>query len=179
MARFIYGSGDNGSTINLSGKRVSKSDLSIEAVGDLDELNSHIGLCRAYCKDNKVNSMLLKVQKELFKMGSEVSLAGDKASQNIPTLEESDLKELEEFIKDLSKDLPEIKRFVLPSGSKCSLQLNIARAVSRRAERSIVKLAEFKTLNPYILKYANRISTFLFVASLYANKIEGIEDTFV
>ncbi|MBI3138244.1 MAG: cob(I)yrinic acid a,c-diamide adenosyltransferase [Sphingobacteriales bacterium] len=171
MATRIYTkTGDRGSTSLIGGTRVSKSHLRIEAYGTVDELNSHIGLCRDLITDEASRSSLREIQDRLFTIGS--SLACDPARESkmrLPDLNENDVEWLEKEMDRMDETLPEMKSFILPGGHPIVSQLHIARCVARRAERCCVRLepGEAET-DLLILRYLNRLSDYLFMLSRYS-----------
>ncbi|MFI5412442.1 MAG: cob(I)yrinic acid a,c-diamide adenosyltransferase [Candidatus Micrarchaeales archaeon] len=148
----------------------------INAVGDIDELNSVVGVAIANTPDEYINKMLKVVQDKLFIVGAEVSAAVDGGMKLKFSTDEKIVKDLERQIDEIGSTLPELKKFVLPGGSLSSSYLHLSRSVTRRAERSVFKLSKETKINPYILKYLNRLSSFFFATALYINKKEGIEE---
>lgn len=170
MAMKIYTkTGDKGNTSLIGGTKVSKSHLRIEAYGTVDELNSHIGLCRDMLTDEQSRTMLLEIQDRLFTVGS--SLACDPVKEpklRIPDLKETDITLLENEIDRMDAVLPAMKHFILPGGAPVLSQLHIARCVCRRAERCCVKLElENHEVEPSVLQYLNRLSDYLFMLARY------------
>ena len=155
--------GDAGLTSLISGKRISKAELRIEAYGTVDELNSYVGLVR----DQQINILrkdtLKGVQDILFTIGS--NLATDVISNKIPLLSENDIEILEQEIDKMTNELPELKHFILPGGHQSVSFCHIARTVCRRAERLVVNLSENEAIDANIIKYLNRMSDYLFVLS--------------
>lgn len=154
--------GDNGTTSLIGGTRVSKSDKRIEAYGTIDELNSYIGLIRDLYNNNETSAQLLDIQNKLFIVGS--TIANEKPETiKLPTIEEKDIIDIERFIDNINKDLPEIKTFIIPGGHHISSFCQIARTKCRKAERI---LAEPDANNLQIrlsTTYLNRLSDYLFV----------------
>ena len=169
------GSGDKGDTSLLGSKKVSKSDYQVEAYGDVDELNSFIGLIRSNLKHEETDGVLKHVQEKLFVIGSH--LASSTENLDLPKLTETDIKFIEETIQTFEKDLPELKRFILPTGTETSALLHVARTVCRRAERSIVALSKEKDVDRNLQSYVNRLSDLFFTLARYVNKKEGKEET--
>ncbi len=173
MAMKIYTkTGDKGSTSLIGGTKVPKSHLRIEAYGTVDELNSHIGLCRDLLTDGNNREVLLEVQDRLFTIGS--SLACDPVKEpkmRIPDLKETDIELLEKEMDAMEEVTTEMKSFILPGGHMTVSHLHIARCVCRRAERCCVRLeSESLEMEPIILKYLNRLSDYLFVLSRYTSQ---------
>ncbi len=175
MTTYYTGKGDDGSTGTLGRCRINKDSRLANAVGDVDELNSVIGVAIVNTADERIAGALALVQDMLFTVGAELSAS---ASGNKPksTIKRRDVAGLEGEIDELGSRLPELKKFVLPGGSPSGAYLHLARSVARRAERSVISLSKESKLNPYVQTYLNRLSSFLFVAALYANKREGMEE---
>ena len=170
MASKIYTkTGDKGRTSLIGGTKVPKSHLRIEAYGTVDELNSHIGLCRDLLNGERTLSVLQEIQDRLFTIGS--SLACDPIKEpklRIPDLKEDDVTLLEKEMDHMNETIPAMKSFILPGGHTTLSQLHIARCVCRRAERCCVRLElESLEVDPLILKYLNRLSDYLFVLSRF------------
>ena len=166
--------GDKGTTSLLTGTRVSKSDLRLEAYGTLDELNSWLGLVSAEVPSGCF-PLIQEIQSELFSMGSYLALDG-KASFPMPQISSSLVKELETQIDRWSQKLPELKNFILPSGSKASSMCHVARTICRRSERLIVALSEQVEVKTEIPLFLNRLSDFLFVQARYVLCTEGLDE---
>ncbi len=166
--------GDKGQTYLANRKKVSKASRRIKAVGDIDELNSCLGICRSIEKNEEINLILKTIQGHLFLYGAE--LAYSKVPDEFPKIENSHLEYIEEALEKFKKQLTPLKEFILPTGSNISAMLHFSRSVARRAERSIVHLNEKEHLRPIILKYINRVSDLLFILARYANKLYGIPE---
>src|SRR3990172_6854180 len=155
--------GDTGETSLFGGKRVKKTDLRIEAYGDIDELNSYIGVCRSV-SSKETSDILETVQNELFVVGSDLATPlGQKTAKPVPRLEKSCTPALENVIDKINAKLPTLKRFILPAGTQAAAQLHVARAVARRTERRVQALADAEKINGAIIPYLNRLSSLLFV----------------
>ena len=170
--------GDKGTTSLIGGTKVSKSHLRIEAYGTVDELNSHIGLCKDLLEDEAGRTTLLEVQDRLFTIGS--SLACDPIKEpklRIPDLKKSDIVLLEKEIDRMTDELPVMQSFILPGGHSTVSQFHITRCVARRAERCCVRLEmESLEVDELILQYLNRLSDYLFVLARYAGKLLGVRE---
>lgn len=178
MAFKIYTkTGDKGKTSLIGGTKVSKAHLRIEAYGTVDELNSYIGLCKDYLKDENAVKVLQEVQDRLFTIGSELACDPEKITKiAIPDLHESDCVFLEKEIDKMEAVLQPMKSFILPGGDVGISQLHIARCVCRRAERCCVRLSEETTVENIIIKYLNRLSDYLFVLARYTGHLLNIQD---
>ncbi|MGJ7032387.1 cob(I)yrinic acid a,c-diamide adenosyltransferase [Niabella hirudinis] len=175
--RIYTKTGDKGKTALIGGTRVSKAHLRIEAYGNVDELNSCIGLCRDVQSDPGTMDLLREVQDRLFTIGA--LLARDPAKDTkmiLPDLHETDLLQLENAIDTMMAVLPEMKSFVLPGGSVAISYLHLARCVCRRAERSCVRLQEEEPVEERAIRYLNRLSDYLFVLARYTGRCTGIDD---
>jgi cob(I)alamin adenosyltransferase len=169
--------GDTGETLLPGGRRVSKASLIIDAVGNLDELNSFIGYVVSHSNYPSVNKTLTLIQNTLFEVGAEIAVDPKNKNQSKKfKLRASKINFLEKKIDDLDSKLPPLKYFILPGGSQVSASFHLARAISRRAERSVVLLAEVSNINPNVIKYLNRLSDLLFVLARYTNILDGNAD---
>ncbi|MGC8587338.1 MAG: cob(I)yrinic acid a,c-diamide adenosyltransferase [Candidatus Micrarchaeia archaeon] len=178
MPKFYTGNGDSGSTGLLGVANVQKSNPIVSAIGDIDELNSSIGMARFYVHNEFVRKELTAIQNDLFSIGAMMASA---LAVNIPNkvvFGEEATKRLEDAIAEMSSKLPELKEFVLPGGCEGSVHLHVSRAIARRAERSLVAAAEIYKgkIDANLIKYVNRLSSFLFAAALYLNNVEGIDE---
>ncbi|MDD3723016.1 MAG: cob(I)yrinic acid a,c-diamide adenosyltransferase [Lutibacter sp.] len=162
--------GDKGKTSLFGGTRVPKYHLRIEAYGTVDELNSHIGLIRDQKIDSHTTEILLKIQNELFTLGSMLAtppekeiLKSGKERLNIHKLSEESVMLLENEIDLMNESLPPMSHFILPGGHTTVSFCHIARCICRRAERITTSLNDENAINPTILMYLNRLSDYLFV----------------
>jgi cob(I)alamin adenosyltransferase len=157
--------GDAGTTALIGGTRIAKSHIRITAYGNVDELNSHIGLVR----DQEVNAIrkdeLKEVQDRLFTIGSHLASDPSRSNKKLPDLLESDIKYLEDAMDAMDALLPELRHFVLPGGHTAVSFCHIARTVCRRAERGVIELAHEEEVPAIIIIYLNRLSDYLFVLS--------------
>ncbi|MDE1824391.1 MAG: cob(I)yrinic acid a,c-diamide adenosyltransferase [Candidatus Micrarchaeota archaeon] len=173
MTDYYTGKGDSGSTGILASGRLSKGDDLIEAIGCADELNSSIGIALFYIHDDQIRIDLKMVQNDLFIIGANLaSLNSDKVKK--AKFDSESIVRLEEKVKHLGRSMPELKEFVLPGGSEGSVHLHLSRTIARRAERSVVRASANYAIDKTVLAYLNRLSSFLFVVSLYLNFKEGI-----
>jgi cob(I)alamin adenosyltransferase len=174
--------GDAGQTSLVSGERRRKDDLRVEAYGAIDETNAAIGVARLAVTpaDAAVDAMLARIQNDLFDLGAELATPQKpgETQENSPTrlaVVQSQVDRLEREIDELNAALPPLKSFVLPGGTPAAAHLHLARAISRRAERIMVSLAHApdEAVGAPALRYVNRLSDFLFVASRYLNRDSG------
>jgi cob(I)alamin adenosyltransferase len=172
LNRIYTRTGDDGSTRLASGATVSKSDLRVEAYGQVDEANAVIGAARlATADDALLDAILARVQNDLFDLGADLATPPSPGETERPRLRilDSQVGRLEAEIDALNAPLAPLDSFVLPGGSPAAAALHVARTVCRRAERACVALAERESVGPAALKYVNRLSDLLFVAARRAN----------
>ena len=166
--------GDDGTTGLSDGSRVKKFDLRPSAYGDVDELNSFIGLSINCINKNKkydfLAKVLKKIQNDLFDLGADLSTPIKKNPKFEPLrIKDKQVLNLENLIDKFNDELEPLNSFILPGGSETSCWLHVARTVARRAERSISKLSDKNQVNKQSLMYINRLSDFLFVVSRITN----------
>lgn len=155
--------GDKGTTALYGGKRVSKAELRIESYGTVDELNSFLGLVATYMEEKEYTDLMHSIQSRLFDLGTHLAAEPGKKNLILPEITEAHITQLENYIDKMNEALPELKFFILPGGNKAASIAHVARTVCRRAERSVVRLAENENINPVLVQYLNRLSDFLFV----------------
>ncbi|MGO9781161.1 MAG: cob(I)yrinic acid a,c-diamide adenosyltransferase [Streptosporangiaceae bacterium] len=170
--------GDSGQTSIWGGRRLSKDHVRMEAIGAVDECNAAIGSVLATGVPETLSSTLRAVQGRLFIVGSEL-MAPDHTGGGsaLPRLAEGDVSELETAIDSLEQTLPELRNFILPSGTAAAAALHGARGVCRRAERRVATLSRAEGTVSAVPAYLNRLADMLFVAARYANHEAGITDT--
>jgi len=176
MTKIYTKTGDTGETSLLSGERVTKDCITLQVVGELDELNSKLGEAVAHLFDNPPVEFLIKVQRDLFKVGAEVASLQTKVNDSLEKVGEKEILEFEESIDACWEDLPELKNFILPGGCLTAAHLHHARTICRRAERALVHLGKEKNIRPELYKYLNRLSDYLFAAARWVNHEEGVEE---
>ncbi len=157
--------GDKGKTSLLGGSRVSKAHRRIDAYGNVDELNSWIGLLRDQEANSTRHLLLIEIQDRLFTIGSHLANEGGERKFSIPEIQYSDVERLENSIDEMNKILPEMKSFILPGGNPVVSYTHVTRTVCRRAERGVVTLNELEPVEEVIVIYLNRLSDYLFVLS--------------
>lgn len=173
--RIYTRSGDDGTTVLIGGRRVSKGDLRVEAYGTVDEANAALGFARAAALPPVLDAILARAQVALFDVGA--ALANPEADATArPPVSDEHVRYLEQAIDDLQKSLPPLQTFVLPAGSETAARLHLARTVARRAERVVVRLASEASVPPDVVRYLNRLSDVLFVAARAANRAVGVPD---
>jgi cob(I)alamin adenosyltransferase len=169
--------GDTGQTSLVSGQRLPKNDLRIEAYGTVDELNSFIGLARESARDlPELDRILLRVQHELFNLGSILATMPEDVHPKQARITSADSEQLEREIDHMNEGLPPLRSFVLPGGSRLNAELHICRTICRRAERICVALAAQAGVDEPSLKYLNRLSDALFVWSRWASHQLGVPE---
>ena len=157
---------------------MSKDDVRVEAYGTIDELNSNIGVLLHSTKldDQNVITLLRKAQNKLFNIGA--YLANDAPDATLYGLTQEDVDELEHMMDVMSQELPPMRGFILPGGSRLSAQADRCRTVTRRAERRVVTLARSAQVQPLVLEYLNRLSDFFFVFARYNNIQNQVEEIY-
>ncbi|HSN19740.1 MAG TPA: cob(I)yrinic acid a,c-diamide adenosyltransferase [Usitatibacter sp.] len=163
LTKIVTRTGDDGTTGLGDGSRVGKDSPRIEVLGNLDELNSAIGCVLAEPVPDAVRVILAPVQNDLFDLGGEICIPGRSA------LWEAHLERLESRIESLRDPLPPLREFVFPGGSRAGAMCHLARAICRRAERSLVALGSREAVSELSVKYLNRLSDVLFLAARTIN----------
>jgi cob(I)alamin adenosyltransferase len=169
--------GDDGSTGLFGGPRVRKDDLRVAAYGEVDELNSALGMAREEllaAPQKEIVAILDALQSELFTLGAELATPqAEKAPRDVPHIEAQMVARMEKDIDRFTAELPEMRQFILPGGSRAGAALHFCRTVCRRAERAAVQLADSEPVSPHVLAYLNRLSDLLFVLARAANLRAG------
>jgi cob(I)alamin adenosyltransferase len=169
--------GDQGETSLAGGQRVPKDSSRIEAYGTVDELNAFIGLVAISCQEQigqdprigLLAAIVRRVQHELFNLGSILATKPEDVHPKQARITESEVAQLEREIDAMNEDLPALRSFVLPGGTRLNAELHLARTICRRAERLMVSLAREEEVPAEAVKYLNRLSDALFVWSRWAN----------
>ncbi|WP_134495027.1 cob(I)yrinic acid a,c-diamide adenosyltransferase [Microvirga pakistanensis] len=173
LNRIYTRTGDKGTTALAAGGRRPKHDLRIEAFGTVDETNACIGLVRLHTQGQPIDAMLSRIQNDLFDLGADLAtVETDKPLPYEPLrITQGQVDRLEREIDELNADLAPLRSFVLPGGTPAAAALHLARTVCRRAERNVVELMQKpdETVSGEAVKYLNRLSDFLFVASRHVN----------
>jgi cob(I)alamin adenosyltransferase len=169
--------GDDGTTGLFGGGRVLKSSEQVAAYGEVDSLNSMIGLVRAEAPPQQIDSILQAIQRDLFAVGAELakSLESDIAL-GIELIDDNDTARLERAIDTCEAALPPLAHFILPGGHRIASLLHVARTTCRSVERHLVAWSLGHSVRPELLRYFNRLSDALFVLARYANHLAGIQD---
>ncbi len=169
--------GDAGQTGLFGGVRVSKASDQVEAYGEIDELNSVLGVVRAVGPlGGSFDELLAAIQSRLFDLGAELANGKPGKDLGIPLVTDEDVTAMEHAIDRAELDVPPLKTFVLPGGRALAAHLHVARCVCRGAERRVVALGDRQPVRPEVLRYLNRLSDLLFTLARLANKSAGIED---
>ena len=173
--------GDSGETGLFGGGRIPKDSLRVAAYGEVDELNAALGLARALDPQEFADTLLQRIQRDLFTIGAELATSDpDKLhkalSRGGAVIGESDVAALEDAIDGHESRLEPLKNFILPGGAPKAAALHFARTVCRRAERVVVALSRHEQISPAILRYLNRLSDLLFVLARAANAHAGRPD---
>jgi cob(I)alamin adenosyltransferase len=164
--------GDDGSTGLGDNTRVSKHSARVHAMGDVDELNSHIGLLLCEPLPADARDLLVRVQHQLFNLGGELSIPG------YELLKADAVIELDQALAHYNEQLPRLLEFILPAGSRAASQAHVCRTVARRAERAVVALGEETPLRDAPRQYLNRLSDLMFVLARVFNRMNGGDDVY-
>ena len=164
--------GDDGTTGLGDNTRVSKNASRVRAMGDVDELNSHIGvlLCEQVPAD--VRELLVDIQHQLFNLGGELSIPG------FELLKDDALLQLDAALNHHNANLPRLQEFILPAGNRAASLAHVCRTVARRAERSVVALGNEDAIRPAPRQYLNRLSDLMFVLARVLNRVDGGDDVY-
>jgi len=161
--------GDDGDTCLASEQRISKSSARINAIGDVDELNCHLGLAVSQFPEAgdfaRLKNQIQRIQNQLFNLGSELALMATESEPAHPHIKVEETLQLEHEIDTLNKHLPSLQSFILPGGSLIAAQLHVCRSICRRAERSLVALNTEEGIRSASMQFINRLSDWLFVTA--------------
>ena len=175
LDQIITRTGDNGTSSLADGTRLSKAHPRFDAMGDVDELNSNIGVLRSVLDapiDAALNEFLAQIQHHLFEIGSELAVPG------MTFLRAGALDEVEHWAEQANAQLPALQEFILPSGTASASQAHICRSVARRAERALVLLNQTEAQNDASLKYLNRCSDVFFIMARLLNHNAQVTETY-
>ncbi|MCX7693948.1 cob(I)yrinic acid a,c-diamide adenosyltransferase [Tepidimonas taiwanensis] len=164
--------GDGGTTGLGNNQRVSKNSLRVHAMGDVDELNSHIGLLLCEPMPDDVRDVLVEIQHQLFNLGGELSIPG------YELLKPDAVLALDEALAHYNARLPRLQEFILPAGTRAAALAHVCRTVARRAERSVVALGNEEAIHDAPRQYLNRLSDLLFVLARVLNRMDGGDDVY-
>ena len=164
--------GDDGTTGLGDNTRVSKDSLRVHAMGDVDELNSHIGVLLCENLPDDVRELLVDIQHQLFNLGGELSIPG------FELLKADALGQLDEALATHNARLPKLEEFILPAGNRAASQAHVCRTVARRAERAVVALGKADAVRETPRRYLNRLSDLMFVLARVLNRADGGDDVY-
>jgi cob(I)alamin adenosyltransferase len=167
LSKIATRTGDNGTTGLGDGSRVDKDSLRVQAMGDVDELNSHLGLLLSEDLPAGLREELFTIQHDLFDLGGELCIPG------YMLIKLEHVARLDALLAKYNADLPPLADFILPAGSRAASQAHVCRTVCRRAERAIVTLGKAETLNDHPRQYMNRLSDLMFVLARVLNRHAG------
>jgi cob(I)alamin adenosyltransferase len=170
LSKITTRTGDKGETGLGDGSRVPKDHARVAALGDIDELNSALGLLLAEELPGEIREALLQVQQDLFDLGGEISIPGHSL------LRPESVAALEARLQEWNQDLPALKEFILPGGTRAAAAAHLARTVCRRAERGVVALGRKEKVGEPARQFLNRLSDLLFVAGRALNRAAGVGD---
>jgi cob(I)alamin adenosyltransferase len=164
--------GDDGSTGLGDNTRVPKDHLRVHAMGDVDELNSNIGVLLCETMPAPVRDLLVEIQHQLFNLGGELSMPG------FTLLKGEAVLQLDQALAEHNAALPRLAEFILPAGTRAASLAHVCRTVARRAERAVVALGASETLNDAPRQYLNRLSDLMFVLARVLNRVNGGDDVY-
>ncbi len=170
LSKIYTRTGDNGETGLGDGSRTPKDSQRIEVIGDIDELNSMLGVLLAKVLPDAGRALLLNIQHRLFDLGGELCIPDQQV------LIDAEVDYLEQRLDELNQGLPMLKEFILPGGSEAAALCHLARSICRRAERRLVTLARDNDVNPVACRYLNRLSDLLFVLARDLNRLDRQPD---
>lgn len=170
LSKIATRTGDAGTTGLGDGSRVDKDALRVHAMGDVDELNSHIGVLLCENLSPQLQHELISIQHDLFDMGGELCIPG------YSLITETQVARLDALLEKYNADLPPLRDFILPGGNRPAALAHVCRTVCRRAERAIVSVGKNEAINDHPRQYMNRLSDLLFVLSRVLNRVDGGSD---
>jgi len=170
LSKIATRTGDAGTTGLGDGSRVDKDALRVHAMGDVDELNSHIGVLLCEQLLPQLRHELISIQHDLFDMGGELCIPG------YSLITEAQVARLDVLLEKYNADLPPLRDFILPGGNRPAALAHVCRTVCRRAERAIVSVGKSEAINDHPRQYMNRLSDLLFVLSRVLNRVDGDSD---
>ena len=170
LTKIYTRTGDDGTTGMADGSRIEKDDLLVQAIGEVDELNSQLAVLACHATESFTGS-IKTIQNELFNVGAELSMS-------VAMVKQEHIDWLEQSLDELNRDLTPLKEFILPGGGLAASHCHVARAICRRAERTLVSLDKQKALNKHLKAYINRLSDYLFVLARAISKQEGASEVY-
>ncbi len=172
LSQIATRTGDAGTTGLGDNQRVSKNNLRVHAMGDVDELNSHIGVLLCEPVPPAIRPLLVEVQHQLFNLGGELSIPG------YELLKTQAVIDLDQALERFNAQLPKLQEFILPAGTRAASLAHVCRTVARRAERSVVALGDAESVNEAPRRYLNRLSDLMFVLARVLNRVDGGDDVY-
>lgn len=172
LSQIATRTGDAGTTGLGDNQRVSKNNLRVHAMGDVDELNSHIGVLLCEPVPPAIRPLLVEVQHQLFNLGGELSIPG------YELLKAQAVIDLDQALERFNAQLPKLQEFILPAGTRAASLAHVCRTVARRAERSVVALGDAESVNEAPRHYLNRLSDLMFVLARVLNRVDGGDDVY-
>ena len=170
LSKIVTRTGDAGTTGLGDGSRTTKDSLRIDAMGEVDELNSSLGVLLCEELPDNVRAALLDIQNDLFDLGGELCLPG------MEVIKDVQVDRLEELAEEFNANLPMLKEFILPGGTRAAALAHLSRTVCRRAERAMVKLNSAEPVSDAARRYINRLSDLLFILGRVLNRAGGRGD---
>jgi cob(I)alamin adenosyltransferase len=169
--------GDAGETGLYGGERVKKYSVRVSSYGTVDEANSAIGLARAHSSDPEIDAVLAQIQNALFDVGADLATpSGSKYEKNLTRIDAQDVANLEQTIDRFQEECPPWSNFIHPGGTPAAATLQLARAITRRAEREVLELESLEETNHHVIVYLNRLSDFLFILARVVNVRAGVSE---
>jgi cob(I)alamin adenosyltransferase len=172
LSQIATRTGDNGTTGLGNNTRVSKDSLRVHAMGDVDELNSNIGVLLCEDMPADVRELLIDIQHQLFNLGGELSIPG------FELLKAEALLQIDEALERYNEQLPKLQEFILPAGTRAASLAHVCRTVARRAERAVVSLGQAEDVKDNPRQYLNRLSDLMFVLARVLNRMNGGDDVY-
>ena len=172
LSQIATRTGDAGTTGLGDNQRVSKNNLRVHAMGDVDELNSHIGVLLCEPVPPAIRPLLVEVQHQLFNLGGELSIPGYELLKTQAAID------LDQALERFNAQLPKLQEFILPAGTRAASLAHVCRTVARRAERSVVALGDAESVNEAPRHYLNRLSDLMFVLARVLNRVDGGDDVY-
>jgi cob(I)alamin adenosyltransferase len=170
LSKITTRTGDDGTTGLGDGTRITKSAPRVQAMGDVDELNTSLGVLLCESLPDAPRALLIRIQNQLFDLGAEVCIPGHRAVTDAQVLM------LDNAIAEYNAELPPLKEFILPGGSRAAALMHVVRTVARRAERSLVALGAEEEVSATVLQYINRLSDLSFILARHFNRHAGVAD---
>jgi len=172
LSQIATRTGDAGTTGLGNNQRVSKNSLRVHAMGEVDELNSNIGVLLCEDMPQDVRDLLVEIQHQLFNLGGELSIPG------FELLKEEAVKALDDALEAYNAKLPKLEEFILPAGTRGASLAHVCRTVARRAERAVVALGNEEAIGEAPRQYLNRLSDLMFVLARVLNRLNGGDDVY-